>query len=251
MWKLNWFKNWDFHDCFTFDILFERPCTYVTLCWLTHYYGIWTFLGFYCYWSEGRNLLWDRPPNPFHWTLKAARKQLMAMLIGCFEWITEAVSYKSYWINMQKNVTGHQVKLTLWPKFSEFQMEHMYVDVFYFMTSMLILMLMMIAPVVGNRRGGNGLLDLNVCGMSRLGGAERIWGMGEWPIWALCLSLCESLWAWMERKSWNGEDEAHLILGMTMRMRHMCEQCLCCAYMRLHAHVKTWRMANWPSLVDT
>ena len=116
MWKLNWFKNWDFHDCFTFDILFERPCTYVTLCWLTHYYGIWTFLGFYCYWSEGRNLLWDRPPNPFHWTLKAARKQLMAMLIGCFEWITEAVSYKSYWINMQKNVTGHQVKLTLWPK---------------------------------------------------------------------------------------------------------------------------------------
>ena len=59
-------------------------------------------------------------------------------------------------------------------QFSEFQMEHMYVDVFYFMTSMLILMLMMIAPVVGNRRGGNGLLDLNVCGMSRLGGAERI-----------------------------------------------------------------------------
>ena len=38
----------------------------VTFCWLTHYYGIWGFLGVSLLLEfGGRNLLWDRPPIPF------------------------------------------------------------------------------------------------------------------------------------------------------------------------------------------
>ena len=31
--KLNLFKNWDIHNCFTFDILFEWPCRYLWKWW--------------------------------------------------------------------------------------------------------------------------------------------------------------------------------------------------------------------------
>ena len=60
----------------------------MTLCWLTHYYGIWVFLGvslLFGVW-RGEEFTMRSVPNPLHWPLKEGGKQVIAMLIGSVGW---------------------------------------------------------------------------------------------------------------------------------------------------------------------